>query len=219
MNSFTKQALIALSFALSIPAFAADKLVIISPHRKSIQQEFIPAFEDYYEKAFKTKIKVEWIDQGGTSDDIRFVRAKFAKNPKTSDIDVFWGGGTSTFMELAGDKLLAAYEIPADLKKEVPADAAGVPLFDESNTWIATAMSSFGIFYNKMVLKMDKLPEPSSWEDLANPVFQGHLSLTDPRRSGSASSMNTIVLQSLGWEKGWQLLTEIAGNTNRFTHS
>src|SRR5690606_34102080 len=108
---------------------------------------------------------------------------------------------------------------PADLKTEVPREAAGVPLYDDSTTWVATAMSSFGIFYNKPVLKMDKLPEPMSWEDLAKPVFQGHLSLTDPRRSGSASAMNTIVLQSLGWEKGWQLLTEIAGNTGRFTHS
>jgi hypothetical protein len=31
--------------------------------------------------------------------------------------------------------------------------------------------------------------------------------------------MNSIILQTLGWEKGWELLTEIAGNTYQFTQS
>jgi len=201
------------------PAIAKDKLIILSPHRQSIQQEFVPAFQNYYKKTFEKEIDVEWIDQGGTSDDVRFLRARFANNPATTGIDLFWGGGSAVFAELSKEGLFASYKISDALRKEVPATAAGVPLYGQNDTWYGSAMSSFGIFYNKRVLGFDKLPAPKSWQDLAKPIYQGNISLTDPRRSGSANTMNTIILQGLGWEKGWELLTLIAANARSFTHS
>jgi iron(III) transport system substrate-binding protein len=204
---------------LASSSFASDKLIIISPHRKSIQDEFVPLFRNYYKATYQTDVVVEWLDQGGTSDDIRFIRAKFDKNAKTSGVDIFWGGGATAFLELEYDKLLAEYKLPADLSKEVPKDAAGVSLSDKSKTWYATALSSFGIFFNKKIVKMDRLPEPGTWDDLAKPEYKGQLSLTDPRRSGTAAVMNTIIMQSRGWDQGWELLARIAGNTRSFTHS
>jgi ABC-type Fe3+ transport system substrate-binding protein len=207
-----------LAFSIAAPVFAADQLIIISPHRKSIQQEFIPTFKAWYKKEFKTDVEVDWLDQGGTSDDVRFVRAKF-KGKKTSGIDIFWGGGTTTFLDLNSDGHLAQYKLPNKLSKEVPEIAAGTPLFDKSKTWYASAMSSFGIFFNKKMLSFEKLPTPKTWTDLTKPIYNGHISLTDPRRSGSASIMNAIVMQSRGWDKGWELLTQVGGNVNNYTHS
>jgi iron(III) transport system substrate-binding protein len=206
-------------WGITTTAVAADKLIVISPHRKSIQDEFIPKFKEHYKAAFKTDVEVEWIDQGGTADDVKFVRAKFQKNPATTGIDIFWGGGTAVFMELAGDKLLAPYTLPKPLDTEVPQSAAGVPLFDSSKTWYASAMSSFGIFFNRKLLKMDGITEPTTWDDLADPKYKGQITLADPRRSGTANTMNTIILQALGWDKGFDLLTRIAGNNRIFTHS
>jgi ABC-type Fe3+ transport system substrate-binding protein len=198
---------------------ADDNLMIISPHRKSIQREFIPLFEAHYHKTYDTEVEVDWLDQGGTSDDVRFVRARFANNPKTSGLDIFWGGGTTTYLELNRDGFLASYQLPPNLSNEVPQQVAGVPLYDDSRTWYASAMSSFGIFYNKKILQLDKLPTPITWRDLADSKFLNQLILTDPRRSGSAAVMNTIVLQSLGWNEGFELLAMIAGNNRKFTHS
>lgn len=203
----------------SISASASEKLVILSPHRKSIQQELVPVFEEYYKKTFGKEIDVEWLDQGGTSDDVRFLRAKFAKNPKGIGVDLFWGGGSAVYAELSDEKMFAPFVLKGELKKQIPAKAAGVPLYDATKTWYGSAMSSFGIFFNKRVLKFDGLSEPVSWEDLAKPEYYGNVSLTDPRRSGTSNTMNTIILQSLGWTKGWELLTSIAGNTRSFTHS
>jgi ABC-type Fe3+ transport system substrate-binding protein len=80
-------------------------------------------------------------------------------------------------------------------------------------------MSSFGVFFNKKIMKMDGMPEPRTWQDLGSPVYRDNISLTDPRRSGSANTMNAIVLQTMGWDKGWELLTSIAGNARSFTHT
>ncbi|WP_176736558.1 ABC transporter substrate-binding protein [Oligoflexus tunisiensis] len=203
----------------SVSAWAKDTLVILSPHRKSIQEEFVPPFTEYYKKTYKTEVDVQWLDQGGTSDDVRFLRAKFANGKKSSGVDIFWGGGTATFMELQRDGFLATFKLPASLKAEVPEKAAGIPLYDKTQTWYASAMSSFGVFFNKIIMKMDGLPEPKTWQDLGNPVYRGNISLTDPRRSGSANTMNAIILQTMGWDKGWELLTTIAGNARSFTHS
>ena len=160
---------------------------------------------------------MDWLDQGGTSDDVRFLRARFAKNPKSSGVDIFWGGGSATYVEIEKEGLFVKHDLPKELK--IPQTVAGVPLFDGSKTWYGAAMSSFGIFYNKKLLKMDGLPEPKTWEDLAKPIYLGNVVVTDPRRSGSANTMNTIILQGMGWDKGWDLLTSIAGNTRTFTHS
>jgi ABC-type Fe3+ transport system substrate-binding protein len=203
----------------SVSAWAKDTLVILSPHRKSIQEEYVPRFTEYYKNTYKTDVEVQWLDQGGTSDDVRFLRAKYANNKKSSGVDLFWGGGTATFIELQRDGFLDTYKLPAELKTQVPEKTAGIPLYDKTQTWYASAMSSFGVFFNKKIMKFDGLPEPKTWQDLGNPIYKDNISLTDPRRSGSANTMNAIVLQTMGWDKGWELLTSIAGNARSFTHS
>ncbi len=200
-------------------ALAADKLVILSPHRKSIQQEFIPAFKVHYKNTYKTEIQVDWLDQGGTSDDVRFLKAKYSKNPASAGVDIFWGGGSATFIELQRLGFFDSHELPQKVAANIPQTVAGVPLFDQTKTWYGSAMSSFGVFYNKRILKFDGIPAPKTWNDLANPQYIGNISIADPRRSGSSNTMNNIILQSLGWQKGWELLAAIAGNTRSFTHS
>ena len=220
MSRFLAAASLLAATVMSAPlAFATDTLVILSPHRKSIQDEFVPVFEKYYKDTFKTDVKVEWIDQGGTSNNIRFLRTKIQANAKAPGIDVFWGGGTAAFVELSRDKILDTHKLPADLAKQVPQSAAGVPLYDSTNTWYASAMSSFGIFYNRKLTQLQKIAEPTTWADLANPALMGRISLADPRQSGSANSMNTIIVQSMGWDKGWEILTAQGANNRQWTHS
>ncbi len=215
-----RNAFLALGLILaSLPAYAKDTLVILSPHRKSIQDEYVPAFAEYYKAKFYTEVQVDWLDQGGTSDDVRFIRAKFGSNPKTSGVDIFWGGGTGVFVDLQKSNFLAQYKLPKALKAQIPDNASGVPLYDKTETWYASAASSFGMFFNKKIMKFDGVPEPKSFRDLAAPIYLGNLSLTDPRRSGSANNMDAIILQTEGWVKGWELLHGLAGNARSFTHS
>ena len=200
-------------------AVAKDKLVIISPHRKSLQREFIPLFKEDYKSRYGKEIEVDWLDQGGTNDNVRFVRAKFAKAPKGIGIDVFWGGGDMIFSILAKEKILAPYRLSAKLDKEIPREVAGVSLRDKDGFWYGTSVSTFGIFFNKKFLQLEGMSEPKKWGDVARPEYNGLLSVVDPRRSGSMGAMVEIIMQSAGWDEGWHLLTGMAANTRKFTHS
>ncbi|MEN9834262.1 MAG: hypothetical protein RL011_455 [Pseudomonadota bacterium] len=204
-----------LAFCITTVAFANDQLVILSPHRKSMQDEFIPKFKEHYQKAYGTAVDVEWLDNGGTADAVRLLRTRFGKNAQTAGVDIFWGGGTSAFLDLSKDGHLAKSPVP----KGLTATIAGVPMYDRTESWYATALSSFGIFANKKVLKLEGLGTPSHWSDLADPKFRGQITLADPRHSGTALTMAMIVLQAQGWDKGWATLTRIAANTRAFTQS
>lgn len=200
-------------------SLAADKLVIISPHRKSIQNEYVPAFKQWYQTKYKTDVDVEWLDQGGSNDDVKFIKSKFAATPKSSGIDLFWGGGTTTHTEISTAKLADTLKLSPEIQKQVPKSMGGMAIGNKEGTYISQAVSSFGIFYNKPLLKLEKLPEPTTWESLADAKYKDKIVLTDARKSGTASVMNHVILQSLGWDKGFELLTSMAGNSKQFTHS
>jgi len=202
--------------AISVSGFA-DKIVIISPHRKSIQNEFIPRFEEHHKKTYGKEVQVEWIDQGGTENDLRYILSRYVSSPSSANVDVFWGGGDMTFVDLDERGLLETYK--PSKNSQIPNTVAGISLKSSKNTWVGSAMSSFGIFYNKRLLKRLKLPEPTTWEDLGKAIYFDQIIVADPRRSSTALFMNLIMLEALGWEKGWELLFKLAGNTRLFAHS
>ena len=188
---------------------APTSVNIISPHSNEIRNEF----EVLWKKSHP-ETSIKWIDQGGTSDDLKFVRDQFASRSKEAGIgvDLFFGGGGETFTELEDDGLLASlpetYGVPAELN--------GVPLVGKNNDWVAAALSGFGILYNKKIAARDGLPVPQTWSDLANPKLQERIELADPRHSGSAHTTYEIILQTNGWEKGWKILTAMTGNCRKF---
>ncbi|MCX6126501.1 MAG: extracellular solute-binding protein [Proteobacteria bacterium] len=201
------------------PALAVDKLVIISPHRKSIQNEYLPSFKAWYKQKFATDVDVDWIDQGGTNDDVKFIKSKFAANKASAGIDVFWGGGSTAHTEISDAGQTAKLNLNPGLAKEIPSLVSGMPLMNKSGTFIAQALSSFGIFYNRPLLKLEKIAEPSTWSDLGDVKFKDKIVLCDPRKSGTYSVLNHIILESEGWEKGSELLFRMAGNARQFTQS
>jgi ABC-type Fe3+ transport system substrate-binding protein len=94
-----------------------------------------------------------------------------------------------------------------------------VPVYDPEFRWYGTAMSGFGIIFNKRRLSELKLPEPQTWADLAKPEFFNQLATADPRNSGSALQAYEIILQAYGWEKGFRVLTEFSGNVKTYTRA
>ncbi len=92
-------------------------------------------------------------------------------------------------------------------------------LYDPDQYWIGTALSSFGIVYNRDVLARLGLPEITSFADLAEPGYQNSVILADPRQSGSVTTAMDAILSNYGWDEGWRILRSMATNARYFTNS
>lgn len=193
----------------------SGRLVILTPHGDNIRQEMGAAFVAWHAKRFGAAPELEWVDQGGTSEGLRYVQARFAKTPDGIGIDIFFGGGTPPFRALAKDGLLVPSPLP--LPAGLPATLAGIRLQAPEEGWYGVALSSFGILTNRALLQAQSLPEPVSWADLARPEALGWVAAVDPRGSGSAHVIYEIVLQKFGWERGFSLLARMAANAKTFT--
>jgi ABC-type Fe3+ transport system substrate-binding protein len=198
---------------------AADKLVLVSPHWEGIQHEFETAFKAHYHHETGRTVELEWMDAGGTSEVLRFLRSEFKAKPNGIGIDIFFGGGLDPYLALKQDHLLERYVLPESLLEKIPPRLGGVPLYDPDHTWYGATLSGFGIIYNKVVLNLTQLPIISTWEDLASPVAFGWVGSSDPRKSGSVHMAYEIILQAYGWDRGWQILTALGANVRNFSNS
>jgi iron(III) transport system substrate-binding protein len=92
-------------------------------------------------------------------------------------------------------------------------------LYDPEQYWLGTALSGFGIVYNREVLDRLGIPEPCSFRDVADPRLRGWVTLADPRQSGSVATLLDSILSREGWERGWRLIREMCANARTFTSS
>ncbi len=195
------------------PGGRGPELQIISPHWQGIQAEFGPAFERHWREKTGNDIRVVWRDMGGTADNLRYIKSEFAKRPEGIGIDLFFGGGLDPYRQLKDLGLLASCEISAEILDAIPPDLGGVPLYDPDGTWYGTAMSGFGIIYNRQMLSRISVDEPLTWQDMADPAYFTWVGSGDPRHSGTVHMMYEIILQAYGWERGWEVITALAANT------
>ncbi len=200
------------------PAISQDaNLTILSPHWEGIRYEFEWAFQDYYRSSTGKEISFTWLDVGGTSQILRFIRSEFDRTPDGINVDIFFGGGIEPYEELSRMRLLHAYKLPPDALDIVSQDIGGVPLIGKDFMWYAPVLGSFGILCNSEVLQLLGMPRPATWEDVTHPQFHSWVASTDPRKSGSGHMIYEIILQAYGWDKGWDVLFGTGRNIRTFS--
>ena len=219
MSYFKPLVLAIISCFLALPglSLAEDELIIISPHHEGIETEFGKNFEAWYHKQTGRTVKTDWRDVGGTSSNYRFIESEFKRVPDGIGIDIFFGGGTDNYLRLSNMGWLHAYKLPGAQLAQIMQSFQGIPLYDAEHRWYGAALSSFGIMYNEELRGLLQLPKVSTWKDLGNLALIGRIGAADPRESGSAHMVYEIILQTLGWEEGFALLTKIGGNVRGFS--
>lgn len=203
--------------AAAQPTQASDELVGVSPHWEGIRKEFGDAFSAKWKAATGRSVNIRWLDVGGASDIVKYIKGQFRKNPEGIGIDFVFGGGSDSLIELERYNLLGKPTIAPEVLAAIPPTLSGVPMYSKHGTWFANALSVFGILFNKTAIERLKLPTPSAWSDLADPRFYGYVAAGDPRKSGSMHAMYEIILQGYGWESGWRLLQRLGRNVRNFS--
>lgn len=219
-------AIVVLGLALGPAVFSKQKatdeeLAIISPHWDGIRQEFGRAFSEYYQKKTGKTIRVVWLDTGSTSEQLKYLEERYKLAAQMGPnvgvgADIVFGGGMDNMPKMADKNFLETYPLSEDEKKRIPADVNGQPLRDPQNRYFAACLSSFGFVYNTKVVDYAKLKVPQQWNDLGDPSYQGWVSCGNPVQSGSLHAVFEIVLQAVGWEKGYVTVAKLMTNVRAF---
>jgi ABC-type Fe3+ transport system substrate-binding protein len=222
MNAFSHflSRVIPALFALTLAGRGAEpEVIVISPHWEGIKDETSRAFSAWHQKTYGEPAVIRWREAGGGGSQIvRFLRGEYAGHA-SSGIDVLYGGGIDPFRELEKDGLLARCDLPPDILAAIPAQLNGMAIRDPGQEWFGASLSGFGIITNERARGVLGLPAVRQWSDLADPRLAGWISACDPRASSSALSIYEIMLQTLGWERGWAVLMQMSGNTRNFLSS
>ncbi len=197
-----------------IPAFAgmtmlagiacADTVTVVT----SFPKELTEAYKKAYEKKYPND-KVEILNKG-TSQGIAYVREQAAG----SRPEIFWASAPDAFEVLAGEKLLAKVDPGV---AGIPDKIGSYPINDPEGFYRGQALAGYGLMWNTRYLQANKLPAPKEWSDLVKPVYHGHLATSSPSRSGTTHLTFETILQGEGWDKGWNQILQIAGNSAAVT--
>lgn len=194
-----------------------DEIVVITPHWEGIRNEFSSAFHEQWRKRTGRDVTFRWLDVGGTSDIVKYIKNQFLKSPSGIGVDLFFGGGVDSFMELERAGSLAPTKVSDGILSAIPQSLSGVPIYSSRHLWFSNAFSCFGLLYNKVAIARLHLATPRSWADLAAPKYFDLVGAGDPRKSGSMHAMFEIILQGYGWDKGWELIQNISRNVRNYS--
>lgn len=220
---------------------AADlELFVITPHQEAIRREFAEAFSRYHQLHFGQSVNIDYRTYG-TGDISKYFRERARTTYlQTHDfgVDVVWGGGDSFFdAELKRPGYLEQLDLGQGVLQQIYPQPllGGLPLYDladDGPMWFGTALSGFGIVYNRDVVRHLGLPKPKTWADLADGRYAGWIALADPTRSYSARAAYMAIIEramadaaergeseDLGWAEGMGQIRQIAANARLFTDS
>lgn len=218
------------------PSTGELRLVVITPHGEPIRREFGDAFSEWHRARYGKTVVVDYRNfGGGASDIVKYFRATkdsdYFKKTGSYGVDIAWGGGETLFSVDLKEHLLPVQLPPAVLSAAFPKpDIGGVPLYDKDFNWYGTTLGSFGIVYNKDILRHLGLPEPKTWEDLADSRYRGYIIMADPTRSSSARTAFMAIVEKqmalakeaggaedAGWARGMGLIRQISANARVYT--
>jgi len=75
------------------------------------------------------------------------------------------------------------------------------------------------VCYNTVEGKKKNIPQPTSWADLAKPVYKGQITMPNPASSGTGFFDVTAWLQTMGEANGWKYMDQLHENIAQYTHS
>lgn len=215
------------------------RVIIITPHNEQIRHEFEHAFRDWHLEKYGERVDVVWSTPGGTSEIRKMLQAQYTAalrsgGPVGGNADLVFGGGQFEHDQLKagvsavidGQKQSISITQPVEFSDDALNEWFGgrrsldtAKLFDEDGFWFGTALSGFGIVYNRDILKQFGINEPRQWQDLADPDLFGLVALGNPGMSGSIRKSFDTVLQRTGWRDGWRILRRAGANARYFSAS
>jgi len=190
---------LAASTALTHPARAQSVALQVVT---SFPEELTTRYEQEFEKAHPgAHVQFVWKQSRDA--------LEYLNQPNQSGADVYWAPAPNNFPTLRDRGALRKYAVD---RAVLPGKLNDLQLSDPAGFYEAYDIAGYGVAMNPGVMKQRGLQPPRAWRDLAAAAYAGQIVMPIASKAGFSPALYDIVLQSEGWEKGWALLSEIAGN-------
>ncbi len=178
-------------------ATATEKVVVVSSYPQEVISQFEAAFEKKYPQY---RLEILWRQSRDAM--------SYLHQPH-SPVDVYWTPAQRNFVMLAKEG--AFHKLDIELQG-LPKKIGGFQISDTEGYYVAHETAGYGMAYHPAELERLHLPVPTDWKTLTDPAFDGRVMLPIPSKVGYAPILIDTLLQSYGWEQGWQVLSQIAAN-------
>jgi iron(III) transport system substrate-binding protein len=168
-------------FGLTMPAVAAEKLMVYT----SMKESLIGQIRDTFVKKYPD-ISFDYYSAGAGK-----LMAKIAAERQSGrmTVDVLWHSEVPDFYQLKKEGMLESYISPE--AKNVKSTVK-----DPEGYFTPARLGTLGIAYNT---KKVTIP-PKSWEDLLDPRFKGGFGIANPALSGTAFMSIAMLVNTKGWD-------------------
>lgn len=191
--------------AMSIASGAlAEELTVYTAVEAEDLQRYAESFN-----ADHPNIKINWV-----RDSTGVITAKLLAEKDNPQADVIWGLAATSLLLFKSEGMLEPYAANgADKLDPKFVDKSSPPSWVGMDAWVAS------VCYNTVESEKAGLPMPTSWKDLLDPVYEGHLIMPNPNSSGTGFLDVSSWLQIFGEDGGWEYMDSLHNNIARYTHS
>jgi iron(III) transport system substrate-binding protein len=204
IRSLAAATLLASAAIFAGPAEAQTELTVYTAIEAEDLDRYAAAFE-----ADNPDIKIRWV-----RDSTGIVTAKLLAEKDNPQADLIWGLAASSLLLMKSEGMLEAYA-PAGVERldQRFVDQGDVPTWVAFDAWVAS------LCVNTVELEKAGLTMPTSWADLGDAQYQGHVSMPNPASSGTGFLDVSSWLQMMGEEAGWAYMDALHQNIVTYTHS
>ena len=207
MKHYLSKLFSALSAALLLAFSAAAGAVDLTVYT-AVEAEDLKRYADTFNKDHPD-INIKWV-----RDSTGIVTAKLLAEKDNPQADMIWGLAATSLLLMKAQGMMEPYK-PKGLANLDPKfyDSDAVPSWVGMDAWVAA------VCFNTVEGAKHNLTAPTSWNDLTNPMYKGHLIMPNPNSSGTGFLDVSSWLQMFGEDGGWRYMDELHENIARYTHS
>lgn len=166
-----------------------------------------------YQKAFESThpdIRIAWL-----RDSPGIILARLIAEKDAPKADLLWGVPAMHILALNKMGMIHAYEPKGyeNIKLRFRDTTNKPPVYTGNEAWMTV------ICFNTVEAAKRNLPTPTSWSDLANPVYKGQITMPNPVSSQTGYLGVNHWVQSMGEDKAWTFMDALHSNIAQYTHS
>ena len=194
----------AAAMSLPLAAQAQQKLTVYT----ALQNELLKPYEAAFKKAYP-EVQIDWLREPTGILQARLLAEK--DNPRA---DIILGVPIMSLVTLDQAGLIERY-MPkgADKLKPHMVDKNNPPIWSGMDMYVSL------ICFNTIEAEKRKLPKPTKWTDLINPIYKGQITMPNPAASQTGFLNMMSWIHSMGEDKAWQFMDKLHENAAMYTNS